>query len=68
MIAELEADFDAGVVERMTRFELDSTELVEVQEVHLQTKVQVDLESTEAELECSCKFAQEETLEGVVTT
>ena len=35
---ELEVDFDAGVVERMMQFELDSAGVAEVQEVHLQIR------------------------------
>ena len=46
--AELEADFDAGVAERMMRFELDLAGLAEVQEVHLQTRVELVAESAEA--------------------
>ena len=47
-MAELEADFDSGVAERMMRFELDLIVLAEVQEVHLQTRVELAAEAVEA--------------------
>ena len=58
-MAELEADLDSGVaerrlgqvdivVERMMRFELDLIVLAEVQEVHLQTRVELAAEAVEA--------------------
>ena len=46
--AELEANFDAGVAERIMRFELDLAGLAEVQKVHLQTSVELVAESSEA--------------------